>query len=220
MPDRYPSSADTHAMVARVAPAILELLGDGLPRSRHDIVAALAPHHAKDEVVRTLMRLAVTGRLVEAERKYRLAAAARAGPGLSRGTFGPLPARLSYQVGTGSRRSWRPARHRSRHAMTAAAVPKFQADMQETPCRPRGTRLKPPSVTLPVTRHPTAGARKGAFFGDPGRSGSHPSARRVIGHDPAEFPTMRIAGGQHLLLIAAPLPKAQGRLEVEPGSIS
>ena len=56
-----------------VTPAILELLGDGLPRSRHDIVAALAPQHPKDEVVRTLMRLAVTGRLVEAERKYRLA---------------------------------------------------------------------------------------------------------------------------------------------------
>jgi hypothetical protein len=74
MPDRYPSSADTHAMVARIAPAILELLGDGLPRSRHDIVAALAPRHTKDEVVRTLMRLAVTGQLVETERKYRLAA--------------------------------------------------------------------------------------------------------------------------------------------------
>jgi hypothetical protein len=74
MPDRYPSSDDTHAMVARVAPAILELFGDGLPRRRHDIVAALAPHHVKEDVVRTLMRLAVTGQLVEAERKYRLAA--------------------------------------------------------------------------------------------------------------------------------------------------
>ena len=73
MPDRYASSDDTHAMVARVAPAILELLGDGLPRSRHDSVAALAPHHARDEVVRTLMRPAVTGQLVETERKYRLA---------------------------------------------------------------------------------------------------------------------------------------------------
>ena len=73
MPQRYSSSDDTHAMVARVTPAILELLGDGLPRSRHDIVAALAPRYAKGEVVRTLMRLAVTGRLVEAERKYRLA---------------------------------------------------------------------------------------------------------------------------------------------------
>jgi hypothetical protein len=73
MPDRYASSDETHAMVARVAPVILELLGDRLPRSRHDIVAALAPRHARDEVVRTLMRLAVTGQLVEAERKYRLA---------------------------------------------------------------------------------------------------------------------------------------------------
>ena len=73
MPQRYSSSDDTHAMAARLAPAILELLGDGLPRSRHGIVAALAPRHTKDEVVRTLMRLAVTGRLVEAERKYRLA---------------------------------------------------------------------------------------------------------------------------------------------------
>ena len=73
MPQSYSSSDDTHAMVARVAPAILELLGDGLPRSRREIVAALAPRHAKDEVVRTLMRLAVTGRLVEAKRKYRLA---------------------------------------------------------------------------------------------------------------------------------------------------
>ena len=73
MPDRYSSSADTHAMVARIAPAILELLRDGLPRSRHDIVAALAAQSAKDEVVRTLMRLTVTGQLIEAERKYRLA---------------------------------------------------------------------------------------------------------------------------------------------------
>jgi len=74
MPDHFSSSADTHAMVARVAPAILELLGNGLPRSRPDIVDALAGQHTRDEVVRTLMRLVVTGRLVETERKYRLAA--------------------------------------------------------------------------------------------------------------------------------------------------
>ena len=73
MPQHYSSSDETHAMVARVAPMILELLGDGLPRSRHDIVAALARPLVKDEVVRTLMRLAVTGRLVETERKYCLA---------------------------------------------------------------------------------------------------------------------------------------------------
>ena len=53
MPHRYTSSDDTHAMVARIAPAILKLLSDGLPRSRHEIVEALAPQqHAKDEVKR------------------------------------------------------------------------------------------------------------------------------------------------------------------------
>jgi hypothetical protein len=81
MPQHYSSSDETHAMVARIAPAILELLGDGLPRSRHDIVAALAGQHPRDEVVRTLMRLAVTGRLVEAERKYRLAPPPEPGQG-------------------------------------------------------------------------------------------------------------------------------------------
>ena len=73
MPQRFSSSADNDVMVARVAPVILELLGNGLPRSRRAIVAALAPQHGRDEVVRTLMRLAVTGRLVETEHKYRLA---------------------------------------------------------------------------------------------------------------------------------------------------
>ena len=73
MPHRYASSDDTHAMVARVAPLILKLLSDGLPRSRNEIVEALAPQHAKDEVKRTIMRLSVTGRLVETKRKYSLA---------------------------------------------------------------------------------------------------------------------------------------------------
>jgi protocatechuate 3,4-dioxygenase beta subunit len=54
MPRRYASSDDTHAMVARVAPLILKLLSDGLPRSRNEIVEALAPQHAKDEVKRTI----------------------------------------------------------------------------------------------------------------------------------------------------------------------
>lgn len=49
-------------MITRVAPAVLALLGDGMPRSRRAIVAALAERHPKDEVARTLMRLAVTGR--------------------------------------------------------------------------------------------------------------------------------------------------------------
>jgi hypothetical protein len=74
MPRRYPSSsADTDATVVRVAPAVLALLGDGVPRSRRAIVAALADRHPRDEVARTLMRLAVTGRLAEAGGKYTLA---------------------------------------------------------------------------------------------------------------------------------------------------
>ena len=39
---RYTSSADVDAAIARVAPAILALLADGLPRSRRAIVATLA----------------------------------------------------------------------------------------------------------------------------------------------------------------------------------
>ena len=65
-------------MVARTAPAVLELLADGVPRSRAAIVVALAGRHPKDDVVRTLMRLAVTEKLVETERKYSLAPASKA----------------------------------------------------------------------------------------------------------------------------------------------
>ena len=79
MPRPYPSSSDTDAMVARVAPAVLALLGDGVPRSRRAIVAALADRHPRDEVARTLMRLAVTDRLAEAGGKYTLAGTKEAG---------------------------------------------------------------------------------------------------------------------------------------------
>ena len=70
---RYTSSADTHAMVARIAPSILELLGDGIPRSRRAFVAALANRFPKEDVELTLMRLAVTGQLVSVDGKYTLA---------------------------------------------------------------------------------------------------------------------------------------------------
>ncbi len=66
MPKPFPSAADTDAMVERVAPAILGLLADGVPRSKRAVAAALAGRHPKDEVTRTLMRLAVTGRVAEA----------------------------------------------------------------------------------------------------------------------------------------------------------
>jgi hypothetical protein len=85
-PDRHPSprrlagSAEIAAVVDRTAPAVLDLLGDGVPRSRAAVVAALAGRHAKEDVVRTLMRLAVTGRVVEAGGRYAPAAAADPGP--------------------------------------------------------------------------------------------------------------------------------------------
>jgi hypothetical protein len=72
MPNGYPSSADTDAMVERVAPAILALLADGVPRSKRAIAAALADRHDKQDLARVLMRLAVTGRVVEHGGKFTL----------------------------------------------------------------------------------------------------------------------------------------------------
>ena len=60
--------------VARTAPAILELLGDGVPRSKPAIVEALAGRYARDDVVHTLIRLAVTGQVDGTGGKYTLAA--------------------------------------------------------------------------------------------------------------------------------------------------
>ena len=67
-------SAEINAMVERVTPAILELLADGLPRSRPAIVEALAGRHGKQDIAHTLIRLAVTGRVVETGGRYILAA--------------------------------------------------------------------------------------------------------------------------------------------------
>jgi hypothetical protein len=78
-------SAEIEAMVARTAPAVLELLKDGTPRPRSVIITALADRHPKEadrhpkeDVVRTLMRLAVTGQLNERKGKYSLALAQEA----------------------------------------------------------------------------------------------------------------------------------------------
>ena len=60
-------------MAARTAPAILGLLADGVPRSKAAVVAALAGRHDAEDVELTLVRLAVTGRVVEAGSKYTLA---------------------------------------------------------------------------------------------------------------------------------------------------
>ena len=72
-PSRRASSfEDVHAAIKRVTPDVLALLQDRVPRSREVILAALADRHPREDVRRTLMRLAVTERLVETGGKYTL----------------------------------------------------------------------------------------------------------------------------------------------------
>ena len=67
-------------MVARVAPAILGLLADGVPRSKAAIVEALAGRHDRQDVLHTLIRLTVTGQVSEAGSKYRMGTASERAP--------------------------------------------------------------------------------------------------------------------------------------------
>jgi hypothetical protein len=73
-PHERTGSAEINATVERVAPAILELLADGVPRTKAAVVEALAGRHDRQDVVHALIRLAVTGRVGEAGGKYTLAA--------------------------------------------------------------------------------------------------------------------------------------------------
>ena len=68
-------SAEINAMVERVAPPILGLLADGVPRSKPAIVEALAGRHDRQDVVHALIRLAVTGQVEDTGGKYAMAAA-------------------------------------------------------------------------------------------------------------------------------------------------
>ena len=74
-PSAFTGSADVSAMVERVAPDILALLADGVPRPKAAIVAALADRHAGEDVALALVRLAVTERVRESGSRYTLAAA-------------------------------------------------------------------------------------------------------------------------------------------------
>ena len=65
-------TAELNATIDRVAPSILALLADGLPRSKLAIVEALTGRHNADDVALALIRLAVTGRVEEAGGKYAL----------------------------------------------------------------------------------------------------------------------------------------------------
>ena len=60
-------------MLARTMPVVLALLADGVPRSRRVIVAALGDRHDRKEVGYAVMRLAVTGRIVEHQGRFILA---------------------------------------------------------------------------------------------------------------------------------------------------
>ena len=70
----FTGSAEINAMVARVAPAVLELLADGTPRSKAAIVEALAGRHERQDVISTLIRLSVTDEVEETGGRYTLAA--------------------------------------------------------------------------------------------------------------------------------------------------
>ncbi len=58
--------------VARIAPAILGLLADGVPRTKAAIVEALADCYDRQDVTHTLIRLAVTDQVNEVGGKYTL----------------------------------------------------------------------------------------------------------------------------------------------------
>jgi hypothetical protein len=61
-------------MIERVAPDVLALLGDGVPRTEAAIVKALAGRHAKQDVKPALARLDVLGRIDLRDGRYVLAA--------------------------------------------------------------------------------------------------------------------------------------------------
>ena len=66
-------TAELNARIERVAPDILELLADGVPRTKPAIVDALAGRHDRQDVVHALIRLAVTGEVKDTGGKYALA---------------------------------------------------------------------------------------------------------------------------------------------------
>jgi len=74
-PSRLSSSADINAAIERVAPDVLALLADGVPRNTATIVAALADRHPKPDVKRAIARLSVLGQLNLQGSRYTLPAA-------------------------------------------------------------------------------------------------------------------------------------------------
>ena len=79
-PSALTGTAELNATIERVAPAILALLADGVPRPKAAIVEALAGRHDRQDVVHALIRLSVTGQVEETDSKYTLGPAGEDGP--------------------------------------------------------------------------------------------------------------------------------------------
>jgi hypothetical protein len=71
-PSAFTGTTELNAMIERVAPDVLELLADDVPRPKAAIVEALAGRHDRQDVLHTLVRLTVTGQVSEAGSKYTL----------------------------------------------------------------------------------------------------------------------------------------------------
>ena len=71
-PSAFTGSVELNATLERVAPDILALLADGVPRRKPAIVEALAGRHERQDVISTLIRLTVTDRVVETGGRYTL----------------------------------------------------------------------------------------------------------------------------------------------------
>jgi len=69
-PSALTGTTELNAMIERTAPSVLGLLADGVPRTKAAIVAMLAGRHAAEDVALALVRLAVTGRVVETNGRY------------------------------------------------------------------------------------------------------------------------------------------------------
>ena len=69
-PSALTGSAEVNAAIERVAPDVLGLLADGVPRTKAAIVEALAGRHERQDVAHALIRLTATGRVEGSGGRY------------------------------------------------------------------------------------------------------------------------------------------------------
>jgi predicted transcriptional regulator len=67
------SYSELEAALARTMPVVLALLADGTPRSKRAIINELADRYDRKDVKHAVMRLSVTGRIVEHKGRFILA---------------------------------------------------------------------------------------------------------------------------------------------------